>query len=691
MVYRSKEELTIVLLQENEKDIHIDRLKEIILKKPSSIIYCEYNDKLYGVLTMIDINRACDVSEKYVSINTNFIFINSHEYTKVQKIFAERKNIHSVPVLDENGILKGDWSRWNSLWIDYRKFKACQQSVNVQINSKIAFVYHDNDIYKNKRRIFEAYYNKLISCGMNVMKITCDQVSKCADVIEWVLTIDEDESEALSTLYCSILDKRVIGKKIQSINNLNILITEKLVEQYLQKIYENSVYVLNLKFEEDEYSKKLQENINKKFAAIGEKVSNKIKPVMYQDFFDDLGDETYIKDIMKLKFPVVCRNGQVILKDYNSPLYNVIGGERLTVSQPEKYLRTVYFIGPCFIYGHYVEDSNTIESILQQKINSAGYNIKVVNYGSPIYSYHIEFVLARIMETQIKKGDIIIVYLLGKECAGIKELNLNKILMEHDININWIIDHPVHCNHKINNLYADAIYKMLNPIFNQTVEGQGELIEQNRNFIKIVYLDRYFADFVPSAYREIGAIVMNCNPFTYGHRYLIEQALKIVDFLIIFVVEEDRSAFSFAERFVMVCDGVADLENVMVVPSGPFILSQTTFPEYFIKAKDVDLMRNMENDITIFAEKIAPYLNISYRFVGEEPEDEVTNQYNLVMKYILPKKGIRLIEISRKKQDGKCISASKARENFANNNISELRKLLPESTIKILTENNYMQ
>ncbi len=181
---------------------------------------------------------------------------------------------------------------------------------------------------------------------------------------------------------------------------------------------------------------------------------------------------------------------------------------------------------------------------------------------------------------------------------------------------------------------------------------------------------------------------MNCNPFTYGHRYLIEQALGKVDFLIIFVVEEDRSVFSFEERFAMVSAGVADLWNIKVVPSGPFILSQTTFPEYFIKAADEDLVRNVENDITIFAEKIAPYLHINYRFVGEEPEDGVTREYNEAMKRILPRHGIELVEIPRKKLGNRFVSASAVRECLERNDRKALEKLVPKTTMDILFLNN---
>lgn len=134
----------------------------------------------------------------------------------------------------------------------------------------------------------------------------------------------------------------------------------------------------------------------------------------------------------------------------------------------------------------------------------------------------------------------------------------------------------------------------------------------------------------------------------------------------------------------MVCEGVADLKNVKVVPSGPFILSRTSFPKYFIKESDADIVENVENDITFFAERIAPYLSISYRFVGEEPNDSVTNEYNLAMKRILPKYGIELVEIPRKEQDNTYISASLVRKYLTDDDTMNLKKLVPESTVKIL-------
>lgn len=157
-----------------------------------------------------------------------------------------------------------------------------------------------------------------------------------------------------------------------------------------------------------------------------------------------------------------------------------------------------------------------------------------------------------------------------------------------------------------------------------------------------------------------------------------------VDFLIIFVVEEDASLFSFQERFAMVCQGTSDLGRVMVVPSGPYILSKNTFPEYFQKISDNDLKKNTEDDITLFAEQIAPKLGITYRFAGEEREDKVTNEYNEAMKRILSLYGIQVVEIPRKANGRSAISASRVRDCLSMNRMEELDELVPASTKRIL-------
>lgn len=159
--------------------------------------------------------------------------------------------------------------------------------------------------------------------------------------------------------------------------------------------------------------------------------------------------------------------------------------------------------------------------------------------------------------------------------------------------------------------------------------------------------------------KSVGAIVMNCNPFTLGHRTLVEYAAAHCDVLHLFVVEENRSCFPTQLRFQMVAEGTADLPNVRVHLSGPYIISSATFPTYFLKRGEDAAVLQSELDITLFASRIAPALHITRRFAGEEPLDPVTARYNASMRSILPQYGITFCEIPRIAQDGQIISASR--------------------------------
>ncbi len=166
-------------------------------------------------------------------------------------------------------------------------------------------------------------------------------------------------------------------------------------------------------------------------------------------------------------------------------------------------------------------------------------------------------------------------------------------------------------------------------------------------------------------FARAGAVVVNCNPFTLGHRSLVERAASQCSFLYVFVVEEDRSAFPFEARIRLVREGLADLANVAVLPSGPYMISQATFPSYFLKdlAKAGDVCTDL--DAVLFARRVAPALGIRRRFAGTEPACAVTSSYNRIMAGILPAHGIDFIEFPRLEVDGAPVSASAVRQLLA--------------------------
>lgn len=174
-----------------------------------------------------------------------------------------------------------------------------------------------------------------------------------------------------------------------------------------------------------------------------------------------------------------------------------------------------------------------------------------------------------------------------------------------------------------------------------------------------------------------GVVVMNCNPFTLGHRYLIEQAAKQVERLFVMVVREDCSLFAYAERKAMVEQGVAHLKNVTVIDGSEYAISQATFPTYFLKRLDDAADTQMLLDLDLFRRHIAPALGTTVRFVGTEPIDQLTRRYNQLMHEVLA--DVR--ETARLEKKGNAVSASRVRKAMEQGDMSTIRQLVPPTTL----------
>ena len=157
-----------------------------------------------------------------------------------------------------------------------------------------------------------------------------------------------------------------------------------------------------------------------------------------------------------------------------------------------------------------------------------------------------------------------------------------------------------------------------------------------------------------------GVVIMNANPFTLGHRYLVEKASEQVEKLFVIPVKEDVSLFPYDERLEMIRSGCRDLATVL--EGSDYQISAATFPTYFLKDLTEASETQMRLDLDLFARHIAPALGVTVRFVGTEPSDPLTARYNELMKEVLPSYGISVIEISRLKEipgqagDDKCLA-----------------------------------
>lgn len=195
----------------------------------------------------------------------------------------------------------------------------------------------------------------------------------------------------------------------------------------------------------------------------------------------------------------------------------------------------------------------------------------------------------------------------------------------------------------------------------------------------------YLADLAaasPAPAPKTAGIVMNANPFTLGHQYLVQQAAENNDLVHLFVVSEDSSFFAFKDRYQLIKDGVSQWSNVILHETGPYLISSATFPSYFQPDDDSVIQSEAGTDAQIFGQ-IAEKLGITKRYVGTEPFSHVTQLYNQELRQVLEPM-VELVEVPRLSLDDQAVSASKVRELLKADKLAEAEKLLPKATCDFL-------
>ena len=226
----------------------------------------------------------------------------------------------------------------------------------------------------------------------------------------------------------------------------------------------------------------------------------------------------------------------------------------------------------------------------------------------------------------------------------------------------------------------DRIFRDLG--FYEIARVEGELVfMENRRDGFARYLKR-----LEKTRREgkNAAVVMNANPFTLGHRHLIERAAAENDTLHLFLLSEEAGPIPFAVRKRLVREGIADLENVILHDSGPYIISSATFPSYFLRDEDAAILAHAKLDLAVFG-RIASVLGVTARYAGEEKSSHVTALYNETMSAELPKMGVAFRAIPRLALRGETASASSVRQAIHDGQLDKAAFMLPESSLRYFT------
>lgn len=435
----------------------------------------------------------------------------------------------------------------------------------------------------------------------------------------------------------------------------------------------------------------------------------------YQEDLKDIFGEKYSYEYVSAigKIPQVVRiDDRYCHEDCKSNLINVINGYRVVPGQPREYKTTIHMYGRCGVFGYAVEDADCLPSLLQKNLVLSGHkNIRVLNHG--LWGGEDGFLDHNFIHDAVgmQAGDAVIFYRKNYDERIMHVLKECGVYCK-DFTEEWhnqrgdevtFYNQPGHMNAEGYRLVAQFITKDIidNNLLDLSANTSEEIhVTHIKKYLKdakddhfqneiYAYVNSIISQYPTDHVNQCGAIVMNCNPFTKGHRYLIETAAKTVDRLYIFVVEENKSYFSFEDRFEMVKRGTADINNIAVLPSGKFIISAYTFPEYFMKDYVKEKQFDISYDIETFCRYIAPPLKILIRFAGEEPYDPVTSNYNDNMKKLLPQYGIEFREIPRLKNgSGKEITATDVRKILTKDHYQELMELIPQTTYDVIFKDN---
>lgn len=513
-----------------------------------------------------------------------------------------------------------------------------------------------------------------------------------------ILGIMEDQSEqqypdsTTFTIYAEGSDHTIVNKVIGGVrpdfncvdtfaflSDYHEAVCMQMVWDFLEKEHKMQAYVCLFPQQQEDESIAAYYRRNEKVRLEREKM---IKPFMYKELEKCCGmvPEKYLEV-----------KEQEDEQDKNS-LKNKTGNSDTSAK------RKIYIIGSCIVYGAYVWYEHSLIGQLRHLTENAKLPYEIVPLGiTETDSRNLQQAIDLLTDS----SENIVIFVGQKSMKYVTrgkrkiDLTLTEVFENAEENSPLYYDVPIHTTRYGNEIVAKEIYeKIIKPAIEKV--SITEIGEMTNSFQLPIGMERQMQTYLEQIKQQCmltvgigtrGAIVMNCNPFTLGHQYLIEQARGQVDQLLIFVVEEDKSEFSFADRFEMVKRGVAGMDDVHVFPSGEFILSLHTMESYFAKESLQEEQIDASKDVNIFGKYIAPELNISVRFTGTEPIDKVTRQYNEEMAKTLKKYGVEYVEIPRRENDGEPISASNVRKYIKEKNWDKVEKLLPGSTIEYLRKN----
>lgn len=293
------------------------------------------------------------------------------------------------------------------------------------------------------------------------------------------------------------------------------------------------------------------------------------------------------------------------------------------------------------------------------------------------YEYDIDYAVLvydedKLVGTASLARNVMKCFLVVEEAQGMQVMtkmyeHLLEVLEEREIDHYFVYTMPK--NEDVFELLGmHVLVRTMNTVL---LEGGRHIKDVLESLKETYYLDN----------RKKHCVIINGNPMTLGHLYLIEEAAKNTEQLLVFVVSEDASSFPFADRFEIIKKATAHIDNVVVLPTMNYLVSKITFPKYFLKEDQLIDAEQTLIDVLIYKEYFVKFFNIKKRYLGEEPFSYNTNKYNQVLKQYMNGH----IEIIPRKAIGEnIISASKVRKLLKANKLDKVREFVPEATFDFL-------
>ena len=687
MDYYDRSQLPILSFEEETVDLDRGVIREAICEKPCNVVFIEAKSRLFGIVSWGDILRANKTGKDKVPINRSFTFLKGKQFMRAREIFREKESIREIPVIDEEGLVLGMCARNDDLlYLEYRNQWEENRYVRPFLSRlKAVRIVRAPKADTRRRKVIDKWSEEFKKYGVVCEQIDFSEIPEKQKEKTPILVVDEETSLGAGAVIEALDGDLYRLDVVHTFRTFERSMSEHAYDGLIGKLANSGIKIYNMYYTVD----KSTEGRRRLWAGMQKWLENPeanevnpyVVPSCAQGFYGELNTGSYAAEVGRLHFNLETNNIYTRLTDTKSRYLNVVNGERVTVGQPEKAEQTIWFFGPCFVIGVYVEDKYTIESILQERFNREGYSCRVVNCGCFETPYQR---MVHITSTPMKPGDIMVINVGNRPFEGTESIDMTELLDRNNVPTEWLLNLPVHCNHKVNKIYADDLFERMvrgNVLTGEVKKGQRTMLSRALA-VNSLYLDLHFNDFRPEKGMVVGSIGMHGNPFTLGHRYLIETASKQVDRLFVLLIEDDLGVFSYAERFAMAVEGTRDLPNVKIVPGGPFQATRNVFQEYFVKVNPTDMRESAMVDTLIFAEIIAKRLGITRRFLGDERHNPKMQFFNELMKETLPLYGIEVIELPRAQAGGRAISASLARSAAAKGDKETLLANIPETTLR---------